>query len=259
MEHLSYQSQDGLAIITLNRPEKLNAFAGSMREDLATLLQSAAGDSKVRVLVITGAGRAFCAGGDVAFMQQLQQRGDTEAFRALLEGGRRIVTLIRSLPKLVIASVNGVAAGAGCNLALACDYRIASDQARFAESFVRIGLNPDWGGTHFLPRLVGTSKAMEIMMSGRIVEAEEALRIGMVDRLVPQDELRTETENLARSIAAGPLGRLADIKHAIYAAAGNDLDQQLQLETENQLRAFASADAAEGMAAFFDKRKPRFE
>ncbi len=246
---------DHVTTITLNRPDKLNAFSGSMREELLAALRAAEG----RVVVITGAGRAFCAGGDVEFMSALQREQNVAAFRKLLDAGREIVMELASMPQPVIASVNGVAAGAGCNLALACDYRIASDQAKLGQTFVRIGIHPDWGGTWTLPRLVGTSRAMEIMMTGRMVDASEALAIGMVDRLVPAVDLAAETEKLARVIANGPPIAIAGIKRALAASRTNGLREQIDLESEHQLRAFASADAAEGMAAFFEKRAPSFK
>lgn len=248
-------TSEHITTITLNRPEKLNAFAGTMREDLLAALRGAEG----RVVVITGAGKAFCAGGDVDFMSRLQKDRDVESFRKLLDAGREIVTQIASMSQPVIASVNGVAAGAGCNLALACDYRIASEQAKLGETFVRIGIHPDWGGTWTLPRLVGTSRAMEIMMTGRMVDAAEALAIGMVDRVVAADELAAETEKLALAFAAGPPIAIAGIKRALAASRTNGLREQIDLESEHQLRAFASADAAEGMAAFFEKRPPAFK
>src|SRR3954447_20462221 len=247
-------STDSVTTITLNRPDKLNAFSGTMREDLIAALRDAEG----RVIVLTGAGRAFCAGGDVEFMSGLQKECDVQAFRKLLDAGRDIVTTIASLDKPVIASVNGVAAGAGCNLALACDYRIASDSAKFSESFVKIGLHPDWGGTWLLPRLIGRGRAMEMLMTGRMVDASEALSIGMVDRVVPAAELAAETERLARAIASGPPIAIAGIKRALRASGANDLHAQIELESEHQLAAFRSKDAAEGMAAFFEKRNPRF-
>jgi 2-(1,2-epoxy-1,2-dihydrophenyl)acetyl-CoA isomerase len=249
---------DRITTITLNRPDKLNAFSGTMREDLIAALHAAADDAECRVVVLTGAGRGFCAGGDVAYMAGLQQEANVDAFRKLLDAGREIVTIIASMAKPVIASVNGVAAGAGCNLALACDYRVAADTAKFSESFVKIGLHPDWGGTWFLPRLVGRARALEILMTGRLVDAHEALAIGMVERVVPVAELAAETQQLARALASGPPLPLAGIKHALAASATNDLATQVDLESANQLRAFASLDAAEGMAAFFDKRAAAF-
>ena len=249
---------DRVTTITLNRPEKLNAFAGTMRDDLLAALRAAEADAECRVVVVTGAGRAFCAGGDVDFMRGLQRDGDIAGMRKLLDAGRDIITQIVEMTKPVIASVNGVAAGAGCNLALACDFRIASDQAKLGETFVRIGLHPDWGGTWLLPRLVGRSRALEILMSGRIVDAAEALAIGMVDRVVPAADLARETESHARSIAAGPPIAIAGIKRAVLQSERNEVGAQIELESEHQLRAFASNDAAEGMAAFFEKRPPNF-
>ncbi|HET7437374.1 MAG TPA: enoyl-CoA hydratase [Thermoanaerobaculia bacterium] len=247
-----------ITTLTLSRPEKLNAFSGTMREDLLDALRAADGDDSCRVVVITGAGRAFCAGGDVEYMAGLQKNGDGSAFRKLLDAGREIIVQIATMAKPVIASINGVAAGAGCNLALACDYRIAAQNAKLGETFVRIGLHPDWGGTWLLPRLVGRSRAMEILMSGRMVDAVEANAIGMVDRIVAADTLADETEALAQSMAIAPPIAIAGIKRAVNAADANDLRAQIELETEHQLRCFASHDAAEGMAAFFAKRAPAF-
>jgi len=244
---------NAIATITLNRPDKLNAFAGTMREDLVSALRACESDDAVRVVVITGAGRAFCAGGDVEYMHSLQKSGDVASFRKLLDAGRDIVLQIASMPKPVIASINGVAAGAGCNLALACDSRIASDQAKLSESFVRIGLHPDWGGTWLLPRLVGRSRAAELLMTGRMVDAAEALAIGMVDRVVPAADLASETEKLARSLAdASPIA-IAGIKRALAASEGNDLEAQLDLEAEHQVKCFASREAMERIAAFVNK------
>jgi 2-(1,2-epoxy-1,2-dihydrophenyl)acetyl-CoA isomerase len=241
---------DAIATITLNRPEKLNAFAGTMREDLLAALRTVERDASCRVVVITGAGRAFCAGGDVEFMRELQQRRDVETFSKLLRAGGEIVMQIVQMLKPVIASINGIAAGAGCNLALACDYRIASDQAKLGESFVRIGLHPDWGGTWLLPRIVGRSRALELMMTGRMVDAAEALAIGMIDRIAP--DLASETQKLASSFAGAPSPLLGDIKNALNST--RDLRAQLELEAANQLRAFQSKESAERISAFFEKR-----
>jgi 2-(1,2-epoxy-1,2-dihydrophenyl)acetyl-CoA isomerase len=252
-------ASESVTTITLNRPDKLNAFGGAMREELLDALRAAENETSCRVVVITGAGRAFCAGGDVDFMAGLQRDGNVDAFRKLLDAGRDIVTQIASMPKPVIASINGVAAGAGCNLALACDIRLASEAAKLGETFVRIGLHPDWGGTWLLPRLVGSGRAMELLATGRMVAADEALRIGMVDRVVPAAELAGETESLARAIAAGPPVAIAGIKRALQASERNDLSTQLDLEAQHQLDCFRSRDAAEGMAAFFEKRSAVFE
>ena len=248
--------EGAVATVTLNRPEKLNAFTGTMREDLLAALRECENDGSVRVVVVTGAGRAFCAGGDVEFMAGLQRNGDVAAFRRLLDAGRDVILQIATMPKPVIAAVNGVAAGAGCNLALACDYRIASREAKLSESFVRIGLHPDWGGTWLLPRLVGRSRALEILMTGRMVEAAAALSIGMVDRVV--EDLSAESASFAQALAAAPPVAVAGIKRALAAAEQNDLRAQLELEAEHQVRCFQSDGAAEGMTAFFERRPPRF-
>ncbi|HXI13873.1 MAG TPA: enoyl-CoA hydratase-related protein [Thermoanaerobaculia bacterium] len=259
MSLIEMKVENGVATVLLNRPEKLNAFFGSMREDLAAALDECSGRQDTRVVVVTGAGRGFCSGGDVARMRELQAEQATEEFKRLLEAGRRIVTAIREMPQLVIAAINGVAAGAGCNLALACDYRMASETAQLGETFVRIGLHPDWGGSYFLPRLVGPSRAMEIMMTGRMVSAAEALEIGMVDRVVKPEMLEGETMKLAATIAAGPPLAITAIKRAVYASPVNSLSDQIDLENDIQLTTFRSADSAEGMASLFEKRSPRFK
>jgi 2-(1,2-epoxy-1,2-dihydrophenyl)acetyl-CoA isomerase len=256
---ITSSSREGVTTITLDRPEKLNAFFGTMREDLLGALRSAGEDASCRVVVITGAGRAFSSGGDVEYMRGLQREGNLEALRKLLDAGREVVTQIAAMRPPVIASINGIAAGAGCNLALACDYRIASAEAKLGETFVRIGLHPDWGGTWLLPRLVGRGRALELLATGRMITAQEALEIGMVDRVVPASDLAHETESLARSIAAGPPIAIAGIKKALTAAETNTLREQIDLESEHQLRAFASSDAGEGMAAFLEKRAPKFQ
>lgn len=256
---ITTEARDRITAITLNRPDKLNAFSGTMREDLLAALRRAEDDSECRVVVITGAGRAFSAGGDVDYMSGLQRAGDVASLRKLLDAGRDVVLQLAAMEKPVIASINGIAAGAGCNLALACDYRIASDAAKLGETFVKIGLHPDWGGTWLLPRLVGRGRAAELLMTGRIVEASEALAIGMVDRVVPAAELSNETARLAASIAAAPPIAVTGIKRSLAAADRNDLRAQLDLEAEHQVRAFQSRDAAEGMSAFFEKRPPDFK
>lgn len=247
-----------IGTITLNRPDKLNAFAGTMRQEVAHAVQAMTADDTVRVVVITGAGRAFCAGADIGYMKELLEKSDTEAFRALVEAGREVVTAIRATPKPVIASVNGAAAGGGANLALACDIRIASDAASIGQTFNRIGLHPDWGGTYFLPRLVGPSKALELIFSGEMVRAEEALRIGLFNRVVPAVDLVRETEAFASQLASKPPLALALAKRAIYRSGDRQLDEMLDLELDHQLHCFASDDAREGLDAFLDKRAPAF-
>ena len=240
MSFIITETAGGVTTITLNRPEKLNAFSGTMREDLLAALRSAAG----RAVVITGAGRAFCAGGDVEFMASLQKSGDVESFRKLLDAGRDVILQIATMAQPVIAWVNGVAAGAGCNLALACDYRIAAPEAKFSQAFVKIGLHPDWGGTWLLPRLVGRSRAFEIMTTGRLVSAAEALDLGMVDRV------GSDPYELARALADAPPIAVEGIKRALRASERNDLESQLALEAEHQLACFSSEESVRRIAAF---------
>src|SRR5438552_5120712 len=183
-ELIKVAEDNGIVTITLNRPERLNAFVGHMRRDLAEALEEAGSDPHVRVVVITGARFAFCAGGDVHFMAELVERNDTEEFARLLGAARRVILTIRQMTKPVIASIEGACAGAGFNLALACDLRIASSTAIFSQSFVKLGFHPDWGGSYFLPRIVSSNIACELFFLGDAVNAEEALRLGLVNRVV---------------------------------------------------------------------------
>ena len=257
-EYIQVSDNEGITTITLNRPDRLNAFIGHMRRDLAEALEHAGSDRGSRVVIITGAGRAFCAGGDVAFMADLMQRRDAEEFSRILGAGRRVILAIRQMTKPVIASINGPASGAGFNLALACDLRIASSDARFSQSFAKVGLHPDWGGTYFLPRLVTPNKACEMFFLGESIDAEEALRLGILNRVVAPEALETETLQLAESLRAAPPISLAAAKHAIYMSQAADLEEMLRFETEAQLRCFDSDDGHEGVHAFLEKREPKF-
>lgn len=257
-EHIRISCESGVVTVTLDRPERLNAFAGHMRRDLAEILERAGSDPRVRVVVITGAGKAFCAGGDVEAMAELMERRDTEEFARLLGAGRRVVAAIRQMPKPVIASIPGPAAGAGCNLALACDIRLAARSATFAQSFVRLGLHPDWGGTYFLPRIVPPNIACEMFFLGDPVGAEEAWRLGLVNRVVADEELEAETRRWAERLRAAPLAVIAAAKHAVYASDHASLEQMMQYELEAQLRCFQTQDAREGVRAFLERRQPRF-
>jgi 2-(1,2-epoxy-1,2-dihydrophenyl)acetyl-CoA isomerase len=257
-EHILVSETEGIVTITLNRPDKLNAFVGHMRRDLAEALEHAGSDRGVRVVIITGAGRAFCAGGDVGFMAELMQRRDSEEFARILGAGRRVITAIRHMTKPVIAAVNGPAAGAGANLAFACDLRIASTTATFSQSFVKVGLVPDWGGTFFLPRLVTPNKACELFFLGEVIDADEALRLSIVNQVVAPEELENATMQLAERLRAAPPIALAAAKQAVYASEAADLEEMLRYETEAQLRCFDSDDGHEGIHAFLEKREPRF-
>lgn len=257
-EHILISEADGILTITLNRPDKLNAFIGHMRRDLADAIEHAGSDRSVRVVVITGAGRAFCAGGDIGFMAELMQRRDAEEFARILGAGRRVITAIREITKPVIASINGPASGAGCNLAFACDLRIAANTATFSQSFAKVGLHPDWGGTYFLPRLVTPNKACEMFFLGESIDAAEAARLGIVNQVVAPEELESATLQLAERLRAAPPIALAAAKHAVYMSEGAELEEMLRYETEAQLRCFDSDDAHEGVRAFIEKREPKF-
>lgn len=248
----------GIVTITLNRPDRLNAFVGHMRRDLAETLEEAGSDPNVRVIIITGAGRAFCAGGDVNFMAELLERNDTEEFARLLGAARRVILGIRQMTKPVIASINGPASGAGFNLALGCDLRIASSDATFSQSFVKIGFHPDWGGTYFLPRMVASNLACEMFFLGDPITAEDAFRLGLLNRVVAPDQLEAETRKLAERLRESAAVSIAAAKHAVYAAEHDSLERMLQYEVEAQLRCFDSEDAREGVRAFLEKRPPTF-
>lgn len=257
-EHIQVAEADCITTITLNRADKLNAFIGHMRRDLAEALEHAGSDRNTRVVIITGAGRAFCAGGDIAFMAELMQRRDAEEFSRILGAGRRVILAIRQMTKPVIASVNGPASGAGFNLALACDLRIAATTATFSQSFAKVGLHPDWGGTYFLPRLVTPNKACEMFFLGESIDANEAARLGIVNQVVSPEELESATMQLAQRLRAAPPIALAAAKHAVYASQAEDLEEMLRYETEAQLRCFESDDGHEGVHAFMEKREPKF-
>jgi 2-(1,2-epoxy-1,2-dihydrophenyl)acetyl-CoA isomerase len=256
-QFIKVHARDRILTITLDRAEKLNAFAGHMRRDLGETLERAGSDDDVRVIVITGAGRAFCAGGDVTVMDELMRREDADEFARMLGAGRRVVTTIREMVKPVIASINGTASGAGFNLALACDLRIAAASAKFSQSFVKIGLHPDWGGTYFLPRIVPPNIACEMFFLGDAFDSTRALALGIVNRVVPDDELSAETQSLAERLRDAPPESIAAAKHAVYLSPHAQLDEMLQYETEAQLRCFQTREARERVRAFVEKRAPR--
>lgn len=257
-EHILVNEANGIVTITLNRPDKLNAFIGHMRRDLAEALEHAGSDRGIRVVIITGAGRAFCAGGDVHFLAELMKRHESEEFARILGAGRRVIMAIRQMTKPVIAAVNGPASGAGANLAFACDLRIASTTATFSQSFLKVGLHPDWGGTFFLPRLVTPNKACELFFLGEAIDAAEAARLNIVNQVVAPEELEAATMQWAERLRAAPPIALAAAKQAIYASGAADLEEMLRYETEAQLRCFESEDGHEGIHAFLEKREPKF-
>ncbi|HEV8263809.1 MAG TPA: enoyl-CoA hydratase/isomerase family protein [Gemmatimonadales bacterium] len=234
-ERVLVEIANGIGTVTLNRPEKLNAFDTQGCEDLIEALRMLAQSDAVRVIVVTGAGRAFCAGADLSV---LGKEG-----HALVAAGKEIAVIIRSAPKPVLAAVNGPAAGGGANLALACDYRLASDTASIGQVFHKLGIGPDWGGTFFLPRLTGISKALELVWSARMVPAAEAAELGLFDRVVPQAELAAETRKLA-AVWAGMLPlAVRKAKEALYRSERSSLAEMLDLEIEHQVALFETPEA----------------
>src|SRR5213083_1886570 len=203
-----FTTADSIATIKLNRPEKLNAFGGPMREEILDALEKIARDDDIRAVIVTGEGRAFSAGGDIQHLKQLRDNKDESGFRNILAYGQKITRAMRSLPKPVIAAVNGPCAGAGFSFALACDIRIASDKATFGPSFALVGLHPDWGGSWFLPKLVGSAKACELVFTGTMISAEDAQRIGLINRVVPHEQLMDPVMELAGTIEKNPPGVL---------------------------------------------------
>lgn len=251
--------RESVSTITLNRPDRLNALNSALGQALLDALNGAMHDNAVRVVVLTGAGRGFCAGGDVDLLRKARERDDVTEVESLLKLGKRIILAIATMPKPVIAAVNGPAAGAGANLALACTTRIASEQSSFIQSFAKIGVFPDFGGTYFLPRLVGPALAMELMLTAEAVSPAEALRIGLVSHVVPSECLEAETSLLADRFAAAPPIVVRGIKQALCLDDREQLERALDEEIRWQVTCFRSKDCLEGLHAFFEKRPPRFQ
>jgi 2-(1,2-epoxy-1,2-dihydrophenyl)acetyl-CoA isomerase len=253
-ETILYDKDQGVATITLNRPQSLNAFVPQMNQEMMQALKDGERDKTVRCLMITGAGRAFCAGQDLKGRTP-EQKGSLGA--SLREKYNPMIRQIRQMEKIVVAAVNGVAAGAGCNLALACDLRVASEEAKFIQSFVRVGLAPDSGGSFILPRLVGVSKAMEMLLLGDTIDAQEALRIGLVARVFSAAEFTQSAREMAARVAAAPRG-IGLIKRAVNHANLPSLESDLEYEAHLQEIAGRSSDYDEGVSAFLEKRVPVF-
>ena len=258
-QQLIAERAGGVLTLRLNYPEKLNALSETMLPELIDELESAGTDPSVRAVVITGEGRGFCVGADLAALQGLYSTGQRPKLSGFLEQGyNRLIPLIVDAPKPVIAAVNGVAAGAGVSLALACDLRIASEDATFTTAFVRIGLVPDSGAFYLLPRAVGPAKALELSITSDRVDAREALRIGLVNHVVPAEELSAEAASLAERLAAMPTTAIALIKRLFRESAGRSLPEVLGLEAEFQDLAAGTEDHMEGVRAFIEKRPPSF-
>ena len=251
--------KDGIATLVMNRPERLNA----LNNELSTALNEALGrfeaDESVRVVVVTGAGRAFCAGGDLGQIRAGREKGDHTQLEPLLRAGMQAVIRMRTMAKPVIAAVNGVAAGAGMNVALGADIRIAAEEAGFGQNFAKVGLFPDYGGTYFLPQLVGPSRAAELFYTGDLITAQAALQMGIVNRVVPLAQLEAEVGALAKKIAQGPPLAIRAVKKVLFGDEKAALEAALEREVRQQLVCFHSEDCSEGIRAFFEKRAPNFQ
>ena len=256
-ETILFDIQNCAARLTLNRPEKLNSFNVQMHLEIQTVLEKLEQDKGLRVLVLTGAGRGFCAGQDLSD-RVIASEGKLDLGTSIENYYAPLVRRLRALPVPVIAAVNGVAAGAGANLALACDIVIAAKSASFIESFCKLGLIPDTGGTYFLPRLAGSARAMGMALLGDRISAEQAATWGLIWRAIDDVDFRAATDSLVNQLAVGPTKGFAYIKRALYASSQNSLDEQLKLERDLMRELGNSQDFREGVTAFLEKREPRF-
>jgi 2-(1,2-epoxy-1,2-dihydrophenyl)acetyl-CoA isomerase len=249
------------AIITLvmNRPDRLNALNNELTTALNEALIRVASDSSIHVVVLTGAGRAFCAGGDLGAIGKGRERGDSTELAPILRSGMQAVLNLRTMPQPVIAAVNGPAAGAGMNLALACDIRLAVDGAAFGQNFAKVGLFPDYGGTYFLPQLVGPSVAAEMFYLGEMIDAQTAHRLGILNHLFLADQFEAGVAAFAKKIAEGPQLAIRAVKQNIFAREKDALMEALEREVQAQLKCFHSHDCLEGIRAFTEKRAPKFQ
>lgn len=243
-----------ITTVTIDRPEVMNAFDASGAARLARDIQQAADDTSCRVIVLTGAGRSFCAGADLRQLEAILVARDEEQARTLITNGNRIIQAIVSAPKPVIAAVNGPAAGGGASLALACDVRIASSEASIGAVFTRIGLHPDLGATYFLPRLAGFGRAMELVLSGGMIPAAEAHRIGIFNRVVPAEALMTETFAFAETLMARPALALARAKRSLHDAMGMSLDAVMAREVDEQLALVQTDESRDALLAFRQRK-----
>jgi len=257
-ETILLEHEDGIARLTLNRPDKLNSFNVQMHEEVRAALDAIRADSHARVLVLTGAGRGFCAGQDLSDRAVAPGGEPVDLGMSIEKYYGPLVRSLRALPLPVICAVNGVAAGAGANVALACDIVVATRSASFIQPFCKLGVVPDTGGTYFLPRLVGTARAMGLALFGDKLSAEQAADWGLIWKCLDDDVFELEVDKMARQLAIGPTRGFARTKQAIYASAGNSLDVQLDLERDYMRELGASSDYREGVNAFIAKRPPEF-
>lgn len=257
-ETIVFEVSEGIARLTLNRPERLNSFNTVMHSEVQAALAAMQREGLARVLILTGAGRGFCAGQDLGDRLVAPGGQPPDLGRSIEQGYKPLILALRSLPLPVIAAVNGVAAGAGANIALACDLVLAARSATFIQPFCKLGLVPDSGGTWLLPRLVGHARAMGLALLGEKLPAEQAAQWGLIWRCVEDGQLAAEVDTLARHLASAPTRGLARTKQAMLEGWGRSLEQQLDAEREHQQELGHSADYAEGVAAFLAKRVPRF-
>src|SRR5215216_2572323 len=258
-ETIQLEMRDAVCVLTLNRPDRLNSLNVQVAIDFKAAVAEAIARG-ARAIVLTGSGRAFCAGGDLREMQEIAQKdGRREAFfEEPLKLLNEAILLIRQTPVPFIAAVNGVASGGGCNLALACDLVIAAESAKFNQAFIKIGLTPDCGGTFMLPRLVGWKRATELLFTGDLISAQTATKMGMINSIVPDEELMNYVMAMADKLAQAPTAAIGEIKRLLDASATNDLQSHLDLERETQIESGKTKDFVEGVSAFLDKRPPRF-
>lgn len=258
-ETIRVEMSDAVGVLTLNRPESLNALTSEVGHEFKAAIAEMRSRG-ARAIVITGAGRAFCAGGDIREMQTIAEReGRVDAFfdepLSLLN---ECILLIRQTPVPIIAAVNGFASGGGCNFALACDVVVAAESAKFNQAFIKIGLVPDCGGTFILPRLIGWRRATQLLMTGEVTTAARALEMGMINAVVPDDELMSQAMGMAQQLAQAPTAAIGQIKKLLEASAVNNYEAQLDLERRAQIEAGQTNDFKEGVTAFLEKRAPNF-
>lgn len=259
-EEIILSKEDNIATVTLNRPEALNAFGPAMMREVFSALEEIRTDKSVRVAILTGAGRAFCAGGDVKTMgKRHAETPALDTLQDLRDTIQRVPNAMRRLGKPIIAAVNGPATGAGCDLSLMCDIRIASENARFAESYAKVGIIPGAGGAYLLPRAVGLSKACELLFTGDIIDAAEAERIGLVSRVVPADQLMPTVRALAAKIAANPPLTIQQMRHAIYAGQELSLANTLEYTSLAFGHLSKTEDHQEALQAIAERRQGRFK
>jgi enoyl-CoA hydratase len=257
-ETLSFEKQGKIAILTLNKPETLNALTYKMKEEFGELIDQIRNDKEVRVLMLTGQGRSFCSGGDLKSTFEMYSEPPAQAHQKVVNFYRAFLSL-RNLDIPTIAAVQGHTIGAGLCLAMTCDMIIASTDTKLSMSFIKIGINPGMGGTYLLPRLVGTAKALELCLTGDAIDAEEALRIGLVNHVVDPEQLMEFSLDLASRIANNPPIPARFIKKAIYQSFNKDLDEELNFEAFAQITCNSTGDMKEALAAFKEKRTPSFK